>query len=467
MTQSNESIKEITIEIENKSFLLDTIKKKRSEFPDAKIIIPYRIDNHTISDQKGNPSYDFRNCLFKEEFNVSVFRRAKVSFEECEFDRDFAINGGPGSKEGLDFNKSYLISFDQCKFHQKLTFSANIGSSIDTQNSKIQNLVLSGAKFHNNVRFQWCTISKCSFQNTTFSELIDFYHTQFLKATQFLQTDFHRKAIFSHVTFHHEVQFLYNYVKPDSYISFENAFFTKAIDISRANFYCETNFWRAHGLHDNIEKSTDFFKLLKSSHLYRHDELDLTEFKKDPNPVDIYLRESIRTIKNNFKRKNDNIEALNYQKLEMWIYTQQILWSNKDKKEQFILVMNYISNEHGVNWMRGIIFTLGVAFAFYCFLILTSDKIDNQQLFVQLESNLDQIMNYDFTNLSIFKLNDLLKNDLLQGYFDYLLLTNFKISNFPINNFNPFVFVLFYTGKFLIAYGYYQTIAAFRKFLKN
>jgi hypothetical protein len=198
-----------------------------------------------------------------------------LSFNNCEFEKDvvFAgkddekfnirLNNSPGLEKDLDkiddiddaeinrtSTKKLSLTIADSKFKGTLSFFNNIVHDIfinEDQNPSDWNVLsflnLDQAKFHKNVKLKNCQIKGFSSYNATFYQLVDMYKTMFDCQVQFHQTDFLQTAIFSKVKFNQEVQFLYNKVKPNTFISFENASFNSVFDISRANFYCNVNFW--------------------------------------------------------------------------------------------------------------------------------------------------------------------------------------------------------------------------------
>ena len=161
-------------------------------------------------------------------------------------------------------------------------------------------------------RFHSCNFySDTKFENTSFYTLVDFYLSVFHKEQQFLRTDFLDIAIFSNTTFKGETQFLYNKIESNSYINFESAKFEKGLDISRANFNCNLNFWNIFIQDDKIFEFTNYTN-------------DFGEHKKGTVPsVYKQLRETYRIIKDNFYSQNNKIEGLKFYEKEMSVYLEE------------------------------------------------------------------------------------------------------------------------------------------------
>ena len=173
-------------------------------------------------------------------------------------------------------------------------------------------VTFNNAKFEKNVRFHEAIFnSNVDFSNTSFNGLADFYLVTFKDDQQFHTTDFLDRAIFSNTTFKGETQFIYNKVDKNSYINFESAKFEKGLDISRANFNCNLNFWNIFIQDDKIFEFTNYTN-------------DFGEHKKGTVPsVYKQLRETYRIIKDNFYSQNNKIEGLKFYEKEMSVYLEE------------------------------------------------------------------------------------------------------------------------------------------------
>ena len=156
-------------------------------------------------------------------------------------------------------------------------------------------------------------------------------------------------------------------------------------------------------------------------------------------------RNSARILKHEAKRINNNISALSYNKLEMKLYGNTLNF--KSFSDWSILKLNGMSNNYGADWGRGVIFTIA------CGLICYS-------LFNMSMYGVGFIWERDYN----FIFND---ETFWAGFINYFWLpTGFyeliKENKVQGNFVGAFFFVI---GKILIAYGIYQTIAAFRKYI--
>jgi hypothetical protein len=181
-------------------------------------------------------------------------------------------------------------------------------------------------------------------------------------------------------------------------------------------------------------------------------------FKKDKELLAKYDWRSTRyvhssvwcTLKNQALAKNDNINALLYRKYEMNSYLSEIWNSRINFGDIVILFFNWLSNNHGYSWFRGLIFTFGVWIFFFSFFKMSVD-------------------NFSFIHATKYHFM-LLERSFWTDAFDFLWLPQGLkglTENLNINNLNKISYILmalsFILGKILIAYGIYQTVSAFRK----
>ena len=144
---------------------------------------------------------------------------------------------------------------------------------------------------------------------------------------------------------------------------------------------------------------------------------------------------SARLLKNEAKKINNTISALSYYRREMELHAKNLRF--KQTGDWLLLKLNSWSNDYGTSWIRGLFFTIFSGFIFFYLFILSSNgynfvKPDCPALiqYIWLPSGLD----------GLISLNHTINGGLPGAFF--------------------FVF-----GKVLIAYGIYQTITAFRKYL--
>lgn len=154
-------------------------------------------------------------------------------------------------------------------------------------------------------------------------------------------------------------------------------------------------------------------------------------------------RKTARILKDSAYKSNNVIDALKYRAIELDIHKKE-----KDTKwyDKVALGLNKWSNWHNMNFVLGIGFTMGSAAFFYW------------------------LINYWGTSEQIFELTWQFSpkdfGDIWKKYLDVLNVLNFrdKLNGIELNAFGE---TLFFVSKIFVAYGVYQTIAAFRKYGKG
>lgn len=154
-------------------------------------------------------------------------------------------------------------------------------------------------------------------------------------------------------------------------------------------------------------------------------------------------------LKNQALARNDNINAMEYRKKELLSYTQELKRLGTKHSERFVLFLNKISNNHGINWLLGIAFTLSAWFLFYILFVMAEDNFyclfHKGCSFILFDNKFwANGINYLWIPQGL--------NDLSLGLYK----NNFWLSSL-------LMIIFFILGKILIAYGIFQTISAFRR----
>ncbi|MDB5002102.1 MAG: hypothetical protein JWQ34_327 [Mucilaginibacter sp.] len=155
-----------------------------------------------------------------------------------------------------------------------------------------------------------------------------------------------------------------------------------------------------------------------------------------------YYRETYRQLKLAMEKQGNKASSLIFKAKEMH-YLRKELPIGWDK---FLLYLNYISNNHGLSWSRGICFTLVISWLMFIFF---------QETLVH--------PNYVW-GLS-WSLSDTYKSfkSGLNGYSEFITsFPGFKVSEHSSYKWETNLILLL--SRILIGYGIYQTITAFRKF---
>jgi uncharacterized protein YjbI with pentapeptide repeats len=147
-----------------------------------------------------------------------------------------------------------------------------------------------------------------------------------------------------------------------------------------------------------------------------------------------------------FQRQGDNIRAFEYMSRELEAHYRNINWLSFDFFHKLNLWLNLISNNFGRDWVRGVAFSLGVGLLFFCLLLISTDKYTWGLPGIQLEL-LPGFLKF-MNPLRFFELEALFNNTPKEG--------TIKL--------NSYSYLADFGGRVFVAYGYYQTIQAFRRF---
>ena len=155
----------------------------------------------------------------------------------------------------------------------------------------------------------------------------------------------------------------------------------------------------------------------------------------------IKMREIYRQLKYCAEDNKDKIQALVFKSHELDAYQRTLNWKD-NASDLLMLWLNKLSNNHGLSWVRGVIFTAITCFVFYFIFYLCQNDSFSRYFFWE------NLMKYFWLPNGIGDLISFLKSSPnmfigIIGVISYLL------------------------GKIFIAYGIFQTISAFRKYVKN
>lgn len=376
----------------------------------------------------GNSIYKFEDCIF----NIDIKSPPDVlslNFKNCTFN------------ELVDFSETEQgdVEFKDCHFNKKADFSnSNFDKKVDFLDCVFNDeIIFNESTFKGKVRFYSSKfIGKSNFNNTTFQDLADFWNTEFYKPTIFFKTDFIGTTVFSSAEFNENVLFTYSLI--GKVIIFRGTIFKKGLDISLAIFDGDISIFDIEI--ENFESVEDLERI--------QDDIYEEYVSSFAIITDKNKRETFRILKNQSTSQGNNISSLKFSSLEMKSYQDSLkrkLYKRNNffkKAEDFsVLGLNFISNNHGKSWSRGVLFTV-LAGVFFLYLSLLATE------------------NYSFgyPNLSC---NDLKTNF---GYY-FVLLTPTHKNDF-LNNENPteLFYMVDFISRIFIAYGIYQTVQAFRKF---
>lgn len=355
---------------------------------------------------------------FNENLNIALDFQGVYFMKELSFQ---AINFG----EDIDFINA--IFDDTVKLHQLhfnkyfrlfgTTFNSDISFAYSDLNNKTIFFTSSEDRpqFKGNVSFWGTTLEEAKFWDFLFEKNVDFTNTQFKCNAFFNRTRFSGKLIFRSIETMGKTQFE------------GNLYFDGAIihDLLLENILFETTLSFNSARIDNIKLNNVLFvrnPLALSG-------TDITHI------ADEY---TARILKHEASKDSNNFLALELRAEEMKKHGEKLKWF-KNPFEKFVFWLNKKSNTYGLNWQKGILFTLIIWFLFFSAFILIRDGWGDTFIWTDPEY-LNEAVNYFW----IF--------NGMQG-----------LS--PQTNWCEIL--PFFLGKIFIAYGIYQTITAFRKHGQN
>ncbi|MBA0883047.1 pentapeptide repeat-containing protein [Flavobacterium undicola] len=331
-----------------------------------------------------------------------------------------------------------VILVDNCIFNKPLKINQHIGENANFSNCKFKSDVsFSNCKFIKKVRFYSSHFEKkVEFRNTVFNDLADFWGVIFFQKTIFYKTDFLKTTVFSTTVFKENVLFTYSLI--EKLIIFRGTKFNKGLDLSVAiisgtispfditiaNFKCNPD-TQDEGLYEDYVSSEGII-------------------------VEKNKRETFRILKKHFIDQSNSIDYLKYSTFEQETYYHQLKKKvfrknpEKDSIQNFIiLILNYISNNHGKSYLRAILFTFSIGLIFFYFSLIATE-------------------NY------YFSLQNMTKEAFFESikyYFNFMTPTH-KIEYLENEKPKTFFYIWDFFGRAFVSYGIFQTIQAFRKFKK-
>ncbi len=335
-------------------------------------------------------------------FQIEYFDARRTTFEKTLMFQEYPV----GTENNSEYHKIKSVSFENCNFPKKIEF---IGSEI----------------------------KKIKFDNCTFNESVKLINLkEGLEAVNFNRSTIKKFLLFNgwediiSISEGCVIDFSYVFVEQTGHIIIRNINKNNVgeVDFKYANILGSVTFQDSKLNSLNLEKTT----------IVGQFNIEDVDVKKYCN------RETVRRIKNEFKKNNDTVNALKYRAIEMNLYRQELIKDFKISQlpELLLLGLNTISNNNGRSWVRGIIFTLLAWFIFFGIFVCMRDGWGDTFLLCIPEYK-----------------KELVEYFWLPNGFDGLFSDTNALSSWG-------GIIVFFLGKIAIAYGIYQTIAAFRKYGK-
>lgn len=157
----------------------------------------------------------------------------------------------------------------------------------------------------------------------------------------------------------------------------------------------------------------------------------------------LYFRDSYRQLKLAMEKMGNRYYSLIYKSKELYYHRRELNWG----WDKILLYINYLSNNNGISWIRGIFFTL------ICALVT----------FICLNSQLDEPLFYWTTKATLKETFEIFKIS-AENYISYLsTYPVLKIDNLKDNWIVDLIVLL---SRIFVSVGIYQIITAFRKYGK-
>jgi hypothetical protein len=439
--------------------------------------------------------------VLKVKGNVSfikcVVNQGQIGFKSTEVDGDFVAFDSRFLK-GLDLSRSRIggkVVLSQTHVNGLLSFFMSdigglqlLGNNQNKERAVLNEVDLRDTKINGQVQIHLIeVIGKFSAESTAFAGSVFMDHSIFRDKNYFTNITFDNSLSITECDFEKHLSLAYSKLNQHSVIrksAFEHA------DLSFTGVEFNAAFWiggqletdlkvpfdgsisfqgavvstnsivRILGINNN-RRSTGTIKfknaLIKGLVDIRDVYLDHIDFSgtvvsgnvQDNHTLISAIKDksTARLLKNEAKKINNSISAIAYYKAEVAHHARTL--SIKQLGDAIILKLNYWSNNYGLNWLKGVAFTVISGLICYSgFMIsvkgLLTIYLNNPNfLFIQ-DSFWAGFLNYFW----------------LPAGFDTLVGTN---ASHVAGGFSGALF--FILGKILIAYGIYQTIAAFRKYL--
>jgi len=352
-------------------------------------------------------------------------------------------------KPKLWFNGNFEIeSFyaNNTTFEKPLSFrerSMYVDSNLE--HHKINSAVFNDCDFSEKVEFLGCEIKKIKFDNCSFNKLAKFGHFKGeVEEISFIRSVVHKPLFLENIT-----SISGDCIFDFSDITVEDTGHIKIRDIDgvsqrRNEKKGGMNFQNANILGAVTIQDSKFNSIdLEKSTISGQFNIENEDIQNCSN------RGTARRIKNEFQKNSDTVNALKYRAIEMNLYRNE-LWKNikKFKLSYFLdfvlLILNTVSNNNGRNWFQGLIFTIACWIVFFGLFLGIKECWSGDTFFLFLPFMSEHI-------------DDFVKYLWLPHGFEGLF------NGVSVGFWGIFVFIL---GKIFIAYGIYQTIAAFRKYGK-
>ena len=324
-TVINDEIKEICYEItklDNTHLVRFIFEQCDVEFLDENINLDEHISfiecniNVNVQDKTLETIYlvykNFHNCIFK---NLSLLRDIKIIHIDLI---------------------STVIELLQLV---KTEVSDNKVNKIEIKNSQINKILIQDAVFHRDFTIYETIINTITIKNIDFMALSEFNEVTFQNEFDFKEITYKGLTLFDRCIFNTKAEF--EYIIFEKFTSFRGSIFNKGLNLDFTSCDKEINFFGIKGLESNESRQNT-------------------------------SQETYRIIKYNFEKIGNEIEANNYQTIELEKHRHDI-WNRHDISMKLLLdgmvsVLHWISSNHSSNWLLALFWIFMVSLCTNVFL---------------------------------------------------------------------------------------------------
>jgi hypothetical protein len=200
-------------------------------------------------------------------------------------------------------------------------------------------------------------------------------------------------------------------------------------DFIRCSFQHATMVFQSSKIMDLFLAETDFPKIVKNN--------NIKDYKQ--------ARLAFGQLQTAFQKQGDSVRSLEYHSREVEAHFKTVWNQPKQFFTSLNLFLNWISNNFGRWWVLGIIFTSSMGVLFFFLLLSNTNRPD-------LAS---QFLNDVYLTESFLKFMNPLRHFDINSVFE---------KEQEISAASPRYFYIDFFARVVIAFGYYQTIQAFRKY---
>lgn len=160
----------------------------------------------------------------------------------------------------------------------------------------------------------------------------------------------------------------------------------------------------------------------------------------------LFLRESYRQLKLAMEKSGNKYYYLLYKSKEMYYQRKELkLWNKNTFWDKLLLSINWLSNNHGISWVRAIFFTLFCAFISFILLEYQSDKSVFTQMVGSTWDNSKNIVGAFINYISTYPI--------------------LKVEGLDENDWKINLTILL--SRIFVSVGVYQILISFRKYSSN